>query len=240
MREAEFRKYLETRDLAEKTVLMTVYAIRRIEKAYNVNVDKEFERDGLASLLASFTYSSEDARTGRANPSKMEMDPSKIYNQAAWYRHKVRLYQAFLSGVPAIQVGGEAEAPIIDDDDDDVGRTFGLERDLQLALRANIQQLEAGLVIADGGAEARVEAGLIDILAKDTLGRWVVIELKADVARPAAITQLLAYMGCVASERSGDVRGILVASDFDRKINLAVRTVPTVSLKRYRFQFSFD
>src|SRR5690554_2892188 len=41
--------------------------------------------------------------------------------------------------------------------------TFGLERDLQRALRLNIQQLELGLQIIDGGKERITEAGRIDI-----------------------------------------------------------------------------
>jgi RecB family endonuclease NucS len=123
--------------------------------------------------------------------------------------------------------------------DSEAARTFGLERDLQNALRANIQQLEEGLDIVDGGAEVKVEAGFIDILAKDRNGTWVVIELKAELTRPAAVAQILAYMGCVASQRGGNVRGILVGADFDQRVEFAVRAVPNLSLKRYRFKFEF-
>ena len=69
--------------------------------------------------------------------------------------------------------------------------TFGLERDLQSALRLNIEQLEAGLEIIDGGKERTTDAGRIDITAKGTAGTTVVIELKAGEARPEALTQLL-------------------------------------------------
>ncbi len=91
----------------------------------------------------------------------------------------------------------------------------------------------------DGGDELKVEAGFIDILARDGQGQWVVIELKAEVSRPAAVAQILAYMGCVASERGGQVRGILVASDFDKRVEYAARAVPNLLLKRYRFRFEF-
>jgi hypothetical protein len=237
MRESELRQYLEKRDLSERTIALTVYALKRIERAYNIDLDAEFDRDRLESLVASFLYSTEDERSNRANPSKMEMDQNKIYSRLAWYRHKVRLYLAFRSDDPIVQADFEQD---VQPDGEDVGRTFALERDLQAALRANIQQLENGLTIADNGVEARVEAGLIDILAKDDAGRWVVIELKADVARPAAMTQVLAYVACIAAERGGDARGILVASDFNRKIVLASRSLPNLTLKRYRFQFFFE
>jgi hypothetical protein len=49
--------------------------------------------------------------------------------------------------------------------------TFGLERDLQKTLRANIAQLEGGLTIIDGGIEKSTEAGKIDITARDAKGR---------------------------------------------------------------------
>jgi hypothetical protein len=237
MRESDFRKYLDFRGLSEKTISMCNYALKRVERAYSIDLDKEYRRDNLEALIATFTYSMEDERAKSPNPSKMDMDPTKLYSQLAWYRNKIRYYMAFCAGSNASL--GDAEQDSLDDYDG-VGRTFALERDLQAALRANIQQLESGLVVADDGIEARVEAGLIDILAKDSEGRWVVIELKADVARPAAATQLLAYMACIAAERQGEVRGVLVASDFDRKIILAARALPTLVLKRYRFQFAFE
>jgi endonuclease len=236
MRENEFERYLVARDLAEKTITMAIYALKRVERAYGVNLDAEFDRDKLSSILASFTYSRDDERSGSGNPSKMAMDAGRLYKQLAWYRHKLRLYQAFRGGAPT----GEDAIEQDSQDDEEVGRTFSLERDMQAALRANIGQLEVGLTIVDNGAEARVDAGLIDILAKDKGGTWVVVELKANVAQPAALTQLLAYMTCISSDRGGQVRGILVASDFDRKIRLAVRALPNILLKEYRFHFEFS
>src|SRR5262252_5499937 len=47
---------------------------------------------------------------------------------------------------------------------------FGLERDLQNALRRHIGDLEPGLSIIDGGKERRVASGYIDIAAQDRDG----------------------------------------------------------------------
>ncbi len=116
---------------------------------------------------------------------------------------------------------------------------FGLERDMQAALRHNIQQLEQGLKVIDGGSERTVEAGRIDITAQDHDGKRVVIELKAEMAGLDSITQILAYMGSLQSEAQGPVRGILVAGDFHRKVLLAAQAVPNLQLKRYSFSFSF-
>ncbi len=118
--------------------------------------------------------------------------------------------------------------------------TFGLERDLQLALRANIQQLEAGLKISDGGKERATDAGRIDITANDSKGNAVVIELKAGMATPQVIAQVLAYMGAVAEADSKPVRGILVAGDFHKRVILAARAVPNLQLRKYSFQFTFE
>jgi len=118
--------------------------------------------------------------------------------------------------------------------------TFGLERDLQQALRANITKLEEGLTIIDGGSEKTTEAGRFDITAKDPKGTIVVIELKAGKASPDIIAQVLSYMGAVASDSTTQVRGILVAGDFHKRVVLAARALPNLTLKRYGFQFTFS
>ena len=120
------------------------------------------------------------------------------------------------------------------------GITFGLERDLQSALRANIDQLEIGLKIVDGGKERNTEAGEIDITAADTKGNIVVIELKAGTAQPEAVTQVLAYMGAVADVDKLPVRGILVAGDFHKRVIFASHAIPNLELRRYSFHFKFD
>ena len=118
-------------------------------------------------------------------------------------------------------------------DEDSAELTFGLERDLQQALRSNIAQLEPGLKVMDGGTERKVEAGRIDITAEDSNGHLVVIELKAGTAELGAIAQLLSYMGSADADDHQDrpIRGILVAKDFHSRSVIAARAVPNLSLK---------
>jgi hypothetical protein len=118
--------------------------------------------------------------------------------------------------------------------------TFGLERDLQNALRFNIAQLEPGLTIIDGGSEKSTEAGRIDITAKDANGINVITELKAGKANPEVIAQVLAYMGSISEADGKPVRGILVAGDFHKRIILAAKAIPNLILKKYSFQFTFS
>lgn len=121
-----------------------------------------------------------------------------------------------------------------------VETTFGLERDLQEALRRNITQLEPGLTIIDGDRERRVKSGgRIDILAKDRSDGTVVIELKAGRADRDAIGQLLAYVGELMDEATS-VRGILVAAEFSPRTIAAARAAPNIRLVRYGMQFSFS
>jgi len=121
----------------------------------------------------------------------------------------------------------------------DPGQRVGLERDLQKALRREIEQLEPGLTIIDEGVERYVPSGYIDITARDRNGNTVVIELKAGTADRAAVGQILSYMGDVAEEDSSAVRGLLVAHDFDAKSKAAARMVPNLGLRSYAVRFAF-
>src|ERR1035438_1060136 len=92
------------------------------------------------------------------------------------------------------------DASIVDEETADaMETTFGLERDLQLALRRNIEQLELGLKVIDGNKEKIVDSGRIDITAEDSSGTTVIIELKAGAADREAVAQILAYMGDLMS-----------------------------------------
>jgi hypothetical protein len=96
---------------------------------------------------------------------------------------------------------------------EDLGNDFEKETELHKALRANIEQLEAGLKIIDGGKERAVPSGKIDITAEDKNGKTVVIELKSGVADRDAVGQIASYLGDVANGVPG-IRGILIAHEF--------------------------
>jgi RecB family endonuclease NucS len=96
------------------------------------------------------------------------------------------------------------------------------------------------LRIIDNGSGRSVDAGRIDITADDADGQIVVIELKAGTAQPEAVTQLLAYMGTIENTANKPVRGILVASDFHRRVVHAAKAVSNLEVKSYSIQFSFQ
>ncbi len=124
--------------------------------------------------------------------------------------------------------------------EDAITTTFGLEKDLQRALRTKIDQLEDGLEIIDSGKERKVTSGWIDITAKDRDGKIVVIELKAGEAGRDAIGQVLGYMGDLLDQYKTPIRGILVAGDFSISAVSAARAIPNLLLKKYLFNFTFE
>jgi hypothetical protein len=207
-------------------------------------LDAEYENDRCQSIILSMSYSANDERSSLPNPSKMDIDPDKLLAHLRWYKSHVVDYCRFKGGDHHYQeMVTDADAlPLAEERliEEAVGKTFALEKDLQSALRSNIEHLESGLEIADGGSERKVEAGFIDILARDSLGQLTVIELKADLAKPDAVAQILAYMGCLAAETGEQVRGILVAGDHHARVTFAADAVPNLTLKKYRFQFVFE
>lgn len=240
MQEEAFERYMLSRELAEKTRAQRSYALKRIERTQNIDLDEEFDRDQFRDLLKSFSYSAADARAGLPNPSKMDIESDKLLTHLRWYRSHLMDYMRF-RGDHTPEVAGEDSAePGSEFIEEVVSQRFALERDLQAALRKNLDQLEQGLSVADGGTERKVEAGFIDILARDQAGVLTVIELKAETAQPSAIAQILAYMGCIAEETGEPVRGILVAGDHHPRVALAARAIPNLSLKKYRYRFDFE
>jgi endonuclease len=117
---------------------------------------------------------------------------------------------------------------------------FSLERDLQAALRVNIDQLESGLTVNDGGKEKISASGRTDILAIDANGKSVVIELKAGTADREVIAQILSYMGDLQMETGNQVRGIIIAHDFTIRAIAASKPVPSIELRKYGFNFTFQ
>ena len=143
-------------------------------------------------------------------------------------------YQGRLNDVPR-GADDEIDSPIAAEE-----TTIRLESHLQSVLRDNIEQLEPGLRIIDGGTERTVTSGRIDITAQDLGGRLVVVELKAVTAPASSLTQVLAFMVALAEEESKPARGILVAPDFHYRVVLAAKAIPNLQLSKYSVRFQFE
>ncbi|MBW1999917.1 MAG: DUF91 domain-containing protein [Deltaproteobacteria bacterium] len=157
---------------------------------------------------------------------------------------KVRLYDREKDGEFEIGSKSRTEEEVTTEEDA-LEVTLSLERDLQEYLSRDLSQLEPGLQLYTEdeltGREVSTEAGKIDILAKDRKYTLVVIELKASQASYSALGQILSYMASIKNELGAkNVRGIIVAEDFDKKLTLAVTEVPSVSLVKYKIKFDFE
>jgi len=236
-----FKSWLALR-YPKPTVAASYYSYaKRVEDAYE-NLDSLYEQDRLEGVVAELSYSSNDAKLRKLDPSKLGIEGNP-YNQLSNFRTGVRTYRVFrdengeaeVITDAAIELAGEAIKEKRD------GKQFELERHLQDSLRREISQLEQGLQIIDGGGERAVESGFIDILAQDAAGKFTVIELKAGHAKRDAVGQILGYMGDLKDEEPGvSVRGILVAASFDKSCRSAVTIVPDLQLREYRFDFRFS
>lgn len=237
----EFGNWLKQQGYAEKAVASRVAEARRVRDHYG-DLDELYDGDRLRGVIDTLQYSRDDERRKRPNPSRIPIQGDLRTNLAA-YKATSEKYCTFrrakqdresvrgLDGPPA--EGADESA-------DEHGQLVGLERDLQIALRRSIEQLESGLEIIDDGAERKVVSGFIDITARDAEGAIVVIELKSGTARREAVAQVLSYMGDIADEEPDmRVRGILVAGDFDERTRAAARMVAALSLRSYRVSFEF-
>ncbi len=234
--------WLEEQKYSANTQVSQIHRIKKVEESYG-NLDDHFINGTYSQVIQELQYSANDERTNKPNPSKIKFE-GNIRNNLQSYKNSVVRYSKFLNDKDFKFTPSEDNKIIRDFDEKFIScdlnqQKFSLERDMQAALRRNIQTLDSTLKIIDDGAERAVNSGLIDITCEDQ-SSLVVIELKAGKADSRSIGQILGYMGDLNEEEAGKpVRGILVAHDFDKRVKAAAKVVPTLTLKRYSIEFKF-
>lgn len=232
-----FEEWLMQQEYAANTIASQLNRIDKIRKAYP-DLDEQFEQDAFTNLQKEFEYTKQDLREGRPNPTRLPID-GNIYHGLATYRATIGRYMRYKQCSGGSQPPGPVDPLPPDTDLPDPWP--GFERHMQRAIRQNIEQLEPKMRIDDDGVERRVESGFIDITARDANDCLVVIELKTGIAGQRAVAQILSYMGDVAAEEdTADIRGLLVAFDFDHKAKAAAKMVPSLELITYGFRFEFE
>lgn len=99
-------------------------------------------------------------------------------------------------------------------------------------------------VAEDGttGQQYTTDVGIMDILAVDKNGDYVIIELKRAESGYKVVGQVLNYMGWVQDKLLQDgqkVRGMIIVGRADKTLRAAVRPVSDrISLKEYRIQMN--
>ncbi len=109
----------------------------------------------------------------------------------------------------------------------------------------NLNKIEPGLRLFEDegirGIEFPVGGRYIDILAVDTSGNYVVIELKVSKGYDRVVGQLLRYIGWIEqhqAESGQGVRGVIVAKQISEDLRLACSRVQGVSLFEYNLSVS--
>lgn len=244
---ADYKSWLEEQKYDPNTIIAQLHRAGRVEDCYG-NLDQHFSNGTLQAIIDELTYSADDERRRKPNPSKIPFQ-GNIRNNLASYKNAVVRYRKFLSGgwergdrEPPAGLAVEPISRVLEHEADLNTQKLSLERDMQAALRRDIKRLSGTLSIIDEGAERSVASGLIDITCEDSKDdALVVIELKAGKADGRAVAQILGYMGDLAEEEPGRlVRGILVAHEFDQRSRSAARVVPTVELASYAVEFRFS
>jgi len=165
-------------------------------------------------------------------------------------RGKYRLYDPENDGRwvvddKGVHLAGEENNEDIEDEETFIETTISLERDLEDHIIRNLDQIEDGLKLysRDGlnGRQFNTDVGRVDILAIDKNNNFVVIELKAGKAHHSVISQILVYMSWVRQNIADgkEVRGIVIADDFDKKLMYGASETPNISLKKYEVNFTF-
>lgn len=96
-------------------------------------------------------------------------------------------------------------------------RLSGSEKDLNELLMQDLSMIEPGLKPLN--QQEHFRKGICDIIAEDTEGKLVVIELKRRQADYASVTQLQRYMQQVENIKGKKTRGILLAPSIRKNAN---------------------
>ena len=126
---------------------------------------------------------------------------------------------------------------------------FYMESQLEDFIIRNWNKTQFGkkydLIIKEGELLSQqyiTDIGRIDILAKNKSNNsYVVIELKRNQTSDDTIGQLTRYMGWVKEKfNDNNVSGIIVAGDYDKKLDYARKMVPNIEILKYEVDFKLS
>ena len=115
---------------------------------------------------------------------------------------------------------------------------ISLERDFEDWISADPSLLQEGLTIV--GRQLRVAGGIIDLLALDIQGRWVVIELKRSQLRRDVLIQSIDYASSIATMDDAELRDLLFAklTDYGNASELKQRIEQQLELENCVGQYA--
>lgn len=135
-------------------------------------------------------------------------------------------------------------------EDSSIGQgLFYMENQLEDFIIHNWESTELGkrfdLIIEEGeliSQQFRTDIGRIDILAKDKkTNSFIVIELKKDQTSDDTVGQITRYMGWIKKNKNEkNVKGIIIAGEFDKKLEYALEAVPNIEVFLYQVDFKLS
>ncbi len=160
-----------------------------------------------------------------------------------------RLYDPNQDPTPIRSADGTSNGSTTIEEDEDTGlqgsAEFAYEKDLRNYLAKNLAVIEPGLTLYEeegiNGIEFPVGGRFIDILAIDSKGAFVVIELKVSRGYDRVVGQLMRYMAWIRknlAEPGQKVRGVIVAREISEDLLLACSLLADVQLFEYELSLA--
>jgi len=138
MQNEKYKDWLVAQQYQEGTINAQMHRAMRVQEHYG-DLDELHAKDGLNGLINELKYSRQDQRNNRPNETKIPFD-GVTYNNLASYRDAIRRYKRFLEDDTEPQ---EIDELAIEELPEAVAnQRIGLEKDMQAAIRQNIEQLE--------------------------------------------------------------------------------------------------
>lgn len=162
---------------------------------------------------------------------------------------RYRLYDPKQDPAPIHSAVGKTNGKTPTEEDGDIesqgSAEFAYESDLRNYLAKNLSVIEAGLTLYEeegiNGIEFPVGGRFIDILAVDSGGAFVVIELKVSRGYDRVVGQLMRYMAWIRknqAEPGQKVSGIIVARQISEDLLLACSLLTDVQLFEYELSLT--
>lgn len=106
----DYKDSLQGQGYGDGTIVAQLHRVGRVEEEYG-DLDAHYERDALRDLIDALTYSTEDERRGRSNPTKIRF-VGNVRNNVASYKSAVLWYRRFReSGTAAAGPADKASGP---------------------------------------------------------------------------------------------------------------------------------
>lgn len=93
---ADYQDWLKAQEYSENTITAQLHRVGKVEHVYG-SLDEIYAKGGYDDLIGELTYSVQDERLGKANPSRIPFE-GNIRNNLQSYKNAVVRYRKFMLG----------------------------------------------------------------------------------------------------------------------------------------------